>query len=260
MVNFAISFLVMAQAVPTASIGDWQWDTNAPICTLRQELPASEALEISRTPANEETQLKVTIPARPGVREGQFHDVAIDVPPAGKSLGDGTITKDGKKLRIYAVTADPSFIQNFASASVLAVPSGTSEPAHIGVRSARAAVQALRECEDRKMQAWGIDSAAWRSLKSRPIPLAPVRDRFSALDYPPDALRAGIEFDAIIRLDVAADGRVQECRGLNPGSYKGFEAASCEVLKGAHFRPALDASGNPVSAPILFDVVFRIDN
>ena len=110
------------------------------------------------------------------------------------------------------------------------------------------------------MSTWGIDPVAWRALRSRPIPLAPVRDRFSELDYPEEALRAHIEFDAIIRLDVGPNGIVQQCRGLNSGTYKGFETASCAILKRAQFRPAFDAVGNAVSAPIVFDVVFRIDS
>jgi protein TonB len=108
------------------------------------------------------------------------------------------------------------------------------------------------------MRNWGFDPISWRALKMRPFPLKPVRDRVSALDYPGEALVHGIEVDAIIRLDVAPNGRVSQCKELNPGAYRGFENAACDVLKGARFKPALDSSGNPVPAPVIYDVRFRI--
>jgi TonB family protein len=252
--------VLLAVQSPQATVGDWEWDASTPICTLRQTTPSLETIEIARTPANDETALKIITRSRGKVREGQFHDASIDLYPVGKALADGSLGKTGKGLTVFAVTPDPTFIRYLSGASALAISSEKAKPVRIEVRSATTAIQALRECEDRKMRAWGIDPVAWRALKSKPFPLAPVRDRFSALDYPGEALRAGVEFDAIIRLDVGRDGSVEQCRGLNPGDYRGFEVASCAVLKGAKFRPALDAAGSPVSAPFIFDVRFRISD
>jgi len=78
------------------------------------------------------------------------------------------------------------------------------------------------------------------------------------MDYPADALAQGIEADAVTRLDVGPDGRVISCKAVNSANYKGFADVACRILKGAKFRPALDGMGNPVSAPYLFDVRFRI--
>ena len=91
-------------------------------------------------------------------------------------------------------------------------------------------------------------------------PVEHVKERFRNLDYPAEALVAKVEADAVVRLDVGTNGRVTNCRMLNAGVAKSFEIASCRVLKGAKFTPATNASGEPVAAPIVYDVRFRIDS
>jgi TonB family protein len=254
MISFGVVLLLAAQATP--GVANWQWDTTSPVCAVQQE-NGSETIKISRTPANEETVLEISVPKRGGDREERIPDASLDLSP-GKSPASVYVLKQGKKLKVYAATQDPGFIEPFSNASVLVISGGSIQPLELPVSSARVAVGALKACEDRKMAAWGIDPVAWRGLKSRPIAIEDPRERFTELDYPEDALRAHVEFDAIIRLDVATDGTVEKCRGLNPGSYKGFETASCAVLTKAKFHPAIDSAGNPVIAPIVYDVIFRI--
>jgi TonB family protein len=253
----ALVLLVLTDA-PANSFDDWQWDRKSPICVLQQQTTPSETIELERTPGNDEVQLRITTSPGPISREGRFHAGMIRVSQAGQSSIDGTVRKKGKRRTFYAVTSDPAFIEEFASASSIEISAAEVTSARIPIRSARLAVEGLRACENHKMSAWGLDPSAWWSLKSHPIPLSQVRDRFSALDYPRDALSAGVEFDSIIRLDVSAAGDVEKCTELNPSAYKGFETASCAVLKGARFQPALDGLGKPVPAPIIYDVVFRI--
>jgi hypothetical protein len=78
-------------------------------------------------------------------------------------------------------------------------------------------------------------------------------------------MQAGVQADSIIRLDIAPDGRVSGCSALNRTTkaedlalFNAFESVSCRVLKGATFRPATDQAGKPVSAPIVYDVKYRL--
>jgi TonB family protein len=257
MTIFATAMLLVAQ-VAGSSVADWQWDADSPICALRQQNEQGQSIEIKRTPANEELQLDLKVRSRPDIRGGHSDAVSIDLQPSGQFVASVSFARQGKKLSIHMGTQDPEAIKQLSNASGLSISNRTNEPVRIALQSAGVAIEASRACEDRKMRAWGIDPVAWRALKSRPIPIGDPRENFTYLDYPEDALRAHVEFDAIIRLDVATDGNVERCRGLNPGTYKGFETASCAVLKRARFRPATDARNNPVSAPIVYDVVFRI--
>jgi TonB family protein len=239
---------------------DWEWNTGTPICALRQRISSSgDTVEISRTPANDETEVFIKLPRGSKIREGRFHDSVVTVYPSGSAIGDVSsgAGRDGQP-QVHVVTPDPTFIDSFSNASALEVSHGRLAPIRLAIKSPLDATTALRACEDRKMVAWGIDSTSWRALRSHPFPLKPVRDRFDSLDYPQDAMAQHLETDAITRLDVGIDGTVEQCRTLNPGAYRGFEEAACRVLKGARFRPAIDSAGAPVAAPILYDVKFRL--
>jgi TonB family protein len=240
----------------------WVWDQDSPICALRQRTASPvEWIEIGRTPGNEETEIKIktTIPSGSHVHEGRFPDATLGAGGGGAvaNLIVGPAEIDGRQL--YAVTPDPAFLTLLSTASALDISHEKIGTMRVPLRFAAEAIQALQGCEDKKMKAWGIDPAVWRGLRKRPIPLEFVRDRFRDLDYPPEALAASAEADAIIRLDVMPDGTVGECRSLNAGRYKGFERASCAVLKGARFQAAIDATGIAVAAPYVVDVRFRVD-
>jgi TonB family protein len=254
--------LIQAAQGASAEPPDWQWDRASPICTLRQQISSSgDMIEVSRTPANDETEIKITAQLRSKVREGRFRDGAITPFPADKAVADVALrVDDGKRLQVYAVTPDPAFVGGFSNASALEISHERIAPIKMDMRSAAAATAALHSCEDRKMREWGIDPVSWRALRSRPFPLKAVRDRFRDLDYPAAALAQSVETDAITRLDIAPDGTVERCQSLNSGDYKGFEEAACKVLKGARFRPASDSAGNAVAAPVVFDVRFRISD
>lgn len=170
-----------------------------------------------------------------------------------------TFINEANTLQVYAVVENPAFLSAVSNASELAISHPRIGSYRVPLRSAAEAVAALTTCEDAKMQEWGIDSSAWRALKSRPVPLKPVRERFGNLDYPAAAAAQGVEADAVIRLDVGSEGRVTGCRSLNVGLYAGFEEAACKVLQGARFRPATDSAGNAVSAPYVYDVRFRLE-
>jgi TonB family protein len=252
--------LLNAVAQGEPDLGDWHWDREAPVCSLRQQTPSSsEIINVTRTPGNDETE--VTITSRPPRVDDQTEsrDGWIGSYPGEKSAADVTLyLTDKVPLEAYAVTQNPSFMQSLAGASEIEISHPKFAPIRRPIRLAAAVVDALRKCEDRKMREWGVDPVAWRALRSRPIPLKPVRARFSNMDYPADALAQGIEADAVTRLDVGPDGRVISCKAVNSANYKGFADVACRILKGAKFRPALDGMGNPVSAPYLFDVRFRI--
>jgi TonB family protein len=254
----ALSGQINSFAPPKADV--WAWDPKVPICSLKQQpYPDGETVEIERTPANDETVLEVTLPPKTKLRNGHFLDATVAIDSGGRFAADVLVGVDkAGRTQLYMVSPDPAFIGQLAGTATLEVVHAKIGSIRVPIHIAPTIITTLRECEDKTMTEWGIDPAAWRSLQARPFPLNHVRDGFSALDYPAEASRAHVEADAIIRLDIAADGRVSACRALNPGLLRGFETASCDVLKGAKFRPAVDSAGRPVSAPIVYDVRFRL--
>jgi TonB family protein len=254
----------MAAAVQASASNQprWHWDPESTVCALQQEVSDGRTFEISRTPANGQTSLSLTQPARNTIRQGDFRDGLIQLDPGGNVAADvfdwvGVISHRDMR-RTGAITDDQSFMSKFATANAIEFQHQKLGTIRIPILSAAAVVRALQECEDKKMRDWGIDPLIWRALRSPPTPLKPLSDRFSAIDYPPEALRFLVAGDALTRLEIDADGRVTRCRSINASKYKGFEYATCNVLKGARFKPALNSNGEPVSAPYVLNVRFAI--
>ena len=258
----ALTLSAQTSSVVPADADVWEWDSKTPICSLKQKpAPSGETVQIERTPGNDGTELKITLPAGFKIHKGHFLDAAIDTTPGSTFLADISIgvTKDGQP-ELYVDLPDPRLINNLAGTASIKVSHPKIGTLDVPIHVATAVITTLRDCENETMRDWGIDPVAWRSLKSRPLPLNHIRERFSALDYPREALAANVEADAVIKLDVTADGTVRACSTAIPSLPEGFETASCRVLTGAKFQPALDTNGKPAPAPIVFDVRFRIDN
>jgi Gram-negative bacterial tonB protein. len=254
---------LLLAAVAQASASNavvWHWNRQTQTCALQSVSSSGDTVEVSRTPANDETGIMLTVRSSTNVRDGRFGG-AIKLDSGEQAVADVvTHLSEANRLQVYAVTQDPAFLWMLSSASWVEVSTEKDLVVRVPLRSTAAAVGALRDCEDKKMRDWGIDSASWHALRSKPVPLASLRDLFSDFDYPLNALTFLVTGDAATRLDVTPDGTVQRCTSLNASRYKGFAEATCHVLTGARFRPALDAAGNPISAPYVVDVTFRIAN
>lgn len=254
----AIAFFSQTSSALPADV--WEWDSKVPVCALKQHASSDgQIVEIERTPGNDETVLEITLPGGSKSPQGNYFNANVDTESGRRFVADISIgVHDNGRREVYVVSPDPSLIDSLSSTASLSFSLPKIGSVRVPIHILPALVAALRECEDKTMSEWGIDPTAWRSLKSRPFPLAHIRDRFSDLDYPREALAANVEADAIVRLDVAPDGTVSACRTLNRGLMAGFQTAACKVLKGARFQPATDSQGKSVTAPIVYDVRFRI--
>lgn len=253
--------LILAIAVsgsPSRNEVVWHWDRDTEACSLKQDSAAGESIGVDGTPGNDVTTISITSNLSSNLRTKRFEDGFIALTPGGKFDADVSQYVHDGKLEIEADTKDPTFLLKLSSAQAVGIGHGNVAIGDAPLKAAAAAADAIRQCQDQKMRAWGIDPVAWRALKSPPNPVAPLWKRLSDADYPMEAETFSVTGDAITRVDVGPDGRVQQCRSLNAGAYKGFESATCDALKGAQFRPALDSAGHPVSAPYVVLVHFRM--
>lgn len=64
----------------------------------------------------------------------------------------------------------------------------------------------------------------------------------------------------IPKIQVGADGTVLSCESIRRNRSAIYRDKICAKLKKrARFRPALDANGNPVPAPFVFVIKFRLE-
>lgn len=184
-------FLMAGAQTPAGDRADWNWERDTQTCGLHEQAGSAGAtIQVSRTPANDQTTVMITVPSDSNLKRRHFSDGVIKLGQGSDVTAEvDTYFDHDKRFHVLATTQDPSFLEKFSNADTLAVSHGDVDVARIDLRSPAAAVAALRSCEDKKMRAWGIDPVAWRALKSRPIPLESLTQRFSSLDYPLDALR-----------------------------------------------------------------------
>lgn len=245
-----------AQAPASA---DWASGSDPAMCELRQAFDGQGGtIEIARTPGNGTTGIVVGGPTPAWAPFHNYSGATVQFQPSGEAVGDLQVSSSHGKLEVVLTTTDPAFMTEFAKASALTISHPKIEPVTVPLRSAGAAAEALRKCEDETMRRWGMDPVAWRALKSSPVPLKPWFDWIP--DYPRLALMYGVRGTVVTRLEVTREGTVSDCASINADSPRILTDSICGALKQrARFKPAIGPDGAPTSAPYMLVVKFDIE-
>ncbi len=81
--------------------------------------------------------------------------------------------------------------------------------------------------------------------------------RFVQAEYPAEALRAGVEADVVLEVEIAEDGRVIEVRVIR-GAGRGFDEAAVAAVRAFEFDPA-EVDGRPAPVRIEYVYHFRVE-
>jgi hypothetical protein len=251
--------LLTAAAQPASQSVDWHWVRDTPMCSLRQAYSADNVIILSGTPANANYiyvgGVEPILATSKNVDGGKFTFF-----PGGELDAEIAVTQANGRRDITASSDDPAFMAKFAGASAVEVTQEQLGKTRVPLRSASAAVDAIRSCEDSRMRDWGMDPVAWRALKSRPSPLAGWEEWINSDDYPIDALLSGSEGYMILRLQIGADGSVQDCQRLIRGRLVEPRLRICSKLKRlARFSPAVASNGATVPSLYALVIKFRLE-
>jgi len=78
-------------------------------------------------------------------------------------------------------------------------------------------------------------------------------------DYPPSAVRAGIEGRTSFRLDIGMDGRPSNCTVLASSGSDDLDRTACrKLMSHARFKPALDTAGNTTASTYSGGVTWKL--
>ena len=78
-------------------------------------------------------------------------------------------------------------------------------------------------------------------------------------DYPPSAVRAGVEGRTSFRLDIGADGRPTACAVLASSGSDDLDRTACSrLMSRARFKPAQDGAGNAVASTYSGGVTWKL--
>jgi Gram-negative bacterial TonB protein C-terminal len=251
--------LVAATIQPSAGDGIvWHWDRESAGCALRQDVGDRDTvLEISRTPGNDQTSLVIKGSKPIRATQKTFQGGTINFQPTGQADSELIAVEgyDGRR-EIHAMSYDPDFLNRFSGATEVEFAHQRIGQTRVPIRNAKAAADALRICEDTKMREWGIDPVAWRALRIKPTPETSPRGWLSWLDYPDREKIYKNDITVVARLDLGADGSVQNCTVVNKPPSE-FIGAACKALRqNAKLKPARDAVGNGTAASYVIQVTF----
>lgn len=248
-----------AQPAPNKQV-DWQWERDTPTCTLRQAYsPNGDVIVLSGTPANGNSisigGIEPIYAPSKSLRGGR-----IKFYPGGETDAEISITEGKGRRDIFASSEDPAFLSKFAGATAFELSQEELGTTRVPLRSAAAAVEAVRSCEDKKMRDWGIDPVVWRALKTTPRIVKKWTDLISPDDYPIEAQLSGSQGYMILRFQVGADGSVSDCQRLIRGQPVRQRVRLCSKLKRlARFKPAVASNGEAVASPYALVIKFRLE-
>lgn len=256
----AAALLAIAAFQSSQSPVVWKWEPDA-TCGLRQQLAGRRSILILREPINDPTTVTIEDLDAALSSWQALDEVDVTLEPGVKTAADGSIGPgDHRRSRSINVQfSDPNFLDQLSRSSSLGLAHKKFGAVEVPIRSAAAAVRALRACEERTMREWGIDAVQLASLQSRPIPISSPAAWFSDSDYPGLAAIFGVGGTVIAKLDVGTDGRVNACKVVNRQALTEFHETACRALtKRGRFKPAIDATGKPASAPFVVRLRFQM--
>lgn len=236
----------------------WHWDRDSLGCDLEQQ-SAGTPVEIGRSPGTDETTISLRVRS-PNFWKGYYPDGKVILSTGATVPADLQVySAPNRAYWLLARVNDPQFLKALAATSTIAIAHPKFGKFEAQVKDSGPAAEALRACENSRLKEWGIDSASFWALQSRPVPTGPLQELFTSFDYPGIGMTKFIGANITAKLEVGEDGAVRSCTWLGPRDYPQFGDAICKGLKEkALFRPARDSVGRPVSAPYVTMAKFRM--
>jgi hypothetical protein len=118
----------------------------------------------------------------------------------------------------------------------------------VGISSAQAP---LRDCISRLLAGWDFTAEQQARLASFPqVEEWNINDS----DYPQDAMKRGAIGYVGGYLEVSSDGAASDCHVIVSSGWPDLDTKACELLVSRpKYKPAVDKSGTPMSAPFYFE-------
>lgn len=284
-----IAPLIAIAALPAAahaetrvmrSTSPWKMDYGANSCQLQRGFGTPEdpvLLQIQQFAPGNRIFVTVAGKAFDGIHDD--FNVELSTGPETRdpistifTLGDMK-TADGKALTtlIFAGTTLNGFTRKgVAPAPVTSereqaitsfIVSWGDEAVQIGTGPLAKSMEAMRTCTDALVKSWGLDPEQQASLSQPAKSLTPPSSWFTSGNYPMDLAAAGRQALVEVRMMIDAAGALTDCKVIQGYNEPRFEKATCDqIVKRAHFKPALDKAGSPTASYHITRVRWMVDH
>ena len=253
-------FLALATASPSVAApppiylkaaGPWKVDYSEAACLLSRPFTAADGsayqAEFTFQPMPVDVWLRVRNEEKPPHRDSGKTSVEMD----GKKVADDI------HFNIFGSPAGGTtrefWLREFrrfsATKQSLRLDTGKRGDFTLTADGFQAAGRAIDTCMDDLHRSLGIDPSVLRT-----IAVAPEGSSLSFGEFPTSSRQLHI----ILLYWVTESGRVENCRVLKPSGNAGFDKAVCPRLEArGRFKPAKDASGKAIRAPVYEDLNLR---
>jgi TonB family protein len=168
-------------------------------------------------------------------------------PTSMRRLGEraNAIKLDGKDhFTLFLPRLPLNALDHFKGSKRIRASSGVRQLADVEVAGSSKAVDALLQCIDEQLTAWGADPKISNSLLRQPV--GDLLRMFHSSDYPDSSLRKKISGEVIIAYTIGTQGNVEACRVVGPSGDSALDTQTCRlVMKRGKFEPAIGPDGKP---------------
>lgn len=241
----------------------WQVDVAPTTCTLSRSLPSPRPMLFSMSTMAGSDRLRFIligddVPKRP---TRQLLPIKISFDDQAATFdrkGTLTVLRGDKGTALSIEGLEPMVLDAFAHADTMKIRVADADLGPYALPDHGAAVTALRTCVARRLADWNADPRQFEPGGKLPVALTHRDDwvpnpRLLAIDF------AGAAFTATFKVQIAVDGRIDECNRLDSGMGNA-EVIACAAVKGRRlFKPAYAPDGTPVRGAASFRVqLFRV--
>jgi TonB family protein len=247
---FGIILAVVAQAsAPLQPTGKWVVEGENNMCALLHAYGEGRwptTLGLRPWPSGDGVDLLIfTTSIFAGASDGTANVTVDAAVPISAAYHSDIMARHEIKLAIFRMS--PASMEQFASAKQITISLDTRRTISFSPPDSKAALAALRNCNDMLLKSLGIDPAWADKVAVQAEPVGSPQTWFKTDDYPMTAVRTGAQGASSLLVTIAVDGRVSQCSNFGSAGNEDIDRAACDAIrKRGRYRPARDARGNPV--------------
>lgn len=252
-----------AAQAPPAQAPRWHVDGGGDRCILTRPLDAATTIILRVFPLSGAYELMLARADWPGSAARVADGATILLAPEMKRFERrGTMVplgaEAGKAIAFGDLPVD--FVGALTVAKTLSIAAGGKPVAEVAVPpSAKAALDALRQCEAVKAVDWGADPAAFQPGGALPRPIGDTRKWLDIRDLGAGNTWSAFGAGAAFRLVIGPAGTVERCDVLEASLNSALRANGCKSLTArARYEPATDAQHRPVRAVLVYSPTYQV--
>jgi TonB family protein len=252
-VALSLMLMQMAGAGPLQPTNKWMVEYEESMCTLGRQFGTGDtAVTFGLKPnglVGETAQVILLYPDK-GSRYPQAYSAKMELQPSGAQfpveVQTSVIPKKG--MRIVQFTVAPAAQKAMALAQTLILPTERGQTISIAPGTLRTAMGALDVCQRDLLVSYGVDRTALSAVVE-PAEAMGAAYWITTDDYPDSAIRDLKSGMVTIVWRITPEGRVDDCRIVQPAKDAIFGEVSCALItRRGRYKPARDMAGKPVSS------------